>query len=145
MESILSSLDSQIQYLSHEFMADQVVFRAKTRFVTAICPYCGVKTNKIHSKYRRVFQDIPISTFKTVIHLELPKFFCLNIHCPYATFSAPLSFIEPKARKTKRLEKEILTLSLEMSSINCAKRLNQQNIKISKSTICRLIKKRNYN
>lgn len=63
MENILSSLDSQIQYLTHEFMADQVVFRAKTRFVTAICPYCGGEANKIHSTYRRVFQDIPISTF----------------------------------------------------------------------------------
>ncbi|OLR27692.1 transposase family protein [Bacillus cereus] len=108
MESILSLLDSQIQYLSHEFMADQVVFRAKTCFVTAICPYCGIEANTIHSKYRRVFQDIPISTFETVIHLE----------------------------------QEMLVFSLETSSINAAKRLNQQNIKISKSTIYRLIKKK---
>ncbi|PGM96344.1 transposase family protein [Bacillus cereus] len=145
MESLLSLLDPQIQYLSHEFMTNQVVFRAKTWFVTAICPYCGTESNKVHSKYHRVFQDIPISTFETIIHLELSKFFCLNIDCPYTTFSVPLSFIEPKARKTKRLEREILALSLDMSSINSAKRLNQQKIKISKSTICRLIKKRNYN
>ncbi|MEI4605982.1 transposase family protein, partial [Bacillus cereus] len=123
-------------------MDDQVIFRAKTRFVTAICPYCGIEANKIHSKYHRAFQDIPISTFETIIHLELPKFFCINIGCPYTTFSVPLSFIEPKARKTKRLENEILSLSLEMSSINSAKTLKQQKIKISKSTICRLIKKR---
>lgn len=139
MGSIPSSLDSQIQYLSHEFMANQVVFRMKTRFITAICPYCGIEANKMHSKYRRVFQDIPISIFKTMIHLELLNFFASTFIVPLLLLAYPFLFIEPKARKTKRLETKNLTLSLEMSSINSAKRLNQQNIKISKIEICRLI------
>ncbi|OTW74716.1 hypothetical protein BK702_32735 [Bacillus thuringiensis serovar cameroun] len=142
MKKILSSLDSNIQYLNHEFRGDTIVFQAKTKCVKATCPYCGIETYKVHSKYHRVFQNLPVSTFETIIHLELLKFFCINTDCSYTTFSAPLSFIGPKARKTKRLEKEILALSLEMSSISSAKRLNQQKIKISKSTICRLIKKK---
>ncbi|PEZ37707.1 hypothetical protein CN345_10415 [Bacillus thuringiensis] len=142
MKNILSSLDSDIQYVSHELRGDQIVFQAKTKCVKATCPYCGMETHKIHSKYHRVFQDLPVSTFETIIHLKLHKFFCINTDCAYTTFSTPLSFIEPKARKTKRLEKEVLALSLEMSSISSAKRLNQQKIKISKSTICRWIKKK---
>lgn len=47
MENILSSLDSKIQYLSHEFMTDQVVFREKTRFVTAIWGHHIKKENCI--------------------------------------------------------------------------------------------------
>ncbi|PHG70337.1 hypothetical protein [Bacillus toyonensis] len=113
MENILSVLDSNIQYVKHEFIDDQIVF-----------------------------QDLPVSNFETLIHLELPKFFCINASCSYTTFSMPLPYIEPKARKTKRLQKGILALSLEMSSINSAKRLHQQKIKISKSTICRWIKKK---
>ncbi|AUB65905.1 hypothetical protein CSW12_23975 [Bacillus cereus] len=142
MENILSVLDSNIQYVKHEFIDDQIVFQAKTKYIKAICPYCMMESDKVHSKYYRVFQDLPVSNFETLIHLELPKFFCINASCSYTTFSMPLPYIEPKARKTKRLQKEILALSLEMSSINSAKRLHQQKIKISKSTICRWIKKK---
>jgi len=44
----------------------------------------------------------------------------------------------PKAKKTKRLENEILNLSLNLSSINASKYLSKKIPKVSKSTICNL-------
>ncbi|OLR26108.1 hypothetical protein BLD50_08755 [Bacillus cereus] len=78
MKRTLSVLDDNIQYVSHEFIDNQIIFRAKTKYIKAICPYCRMESGKVHSKYYRVFQDLPVSNFDTLIHLELPTFFCIN-------------------------------------------------------------------
>lgn len=51
MENILSALDSEIQYLSHEFMTDQVVFRRETHFVTTI--WGPISKKKIAFEYKK--------------------------------------------------------------------------------------------
>lgn len=46
-----------------------------------------------------------------------------------------------KAKKTKRLENEILTLTLNVSSINASKYLSKKVAKVYKSIIFNLLKK----
>jgi len=69
--------------------------------------------------------------------------FCNNPDCSHTTFSERFDFIADKAKKTKRLEDEIIHLSINCSS-NVASKILKKNVEdVSKSTICNLLKKRN--
>ena len=73
------------------------------------------------------------------------KFFCNNENCARKTFSEKFAFIEDKAKKTKRLENEIINLSKNMSSISASKLLGENIATVGKSTVCNILKKRNTN
>ena len=68
--------------------------------------------------------------------------FCKNDDCNNKTFSEKFNFINNKAKKTKRLEREIINVSLNMSSIAASKYLSKNLANVGKSTICTLLKKR---
>ena len=106
------------------------------------CPFCGGISNKVHSTYQKSFQDLPIQGYKVNILLDNRKMFCLNPECKYTTFAERFYFIENKAKKTKRLEDEIIDLSLNCSSIAASQILKGSIANVSKSTICQLLKKK---
>ena len=43
-----------------------------------ICPYCGHKSSKVHSRSVRVIHDLSILGRSVIIYLEVRKFFCHN-------------------------------------------------------------------
>ena len=71
--------------------------------------------------------------------------FCNNPKCNHKTFAEKFEFIEPKGKKTNRLENEIISLSLNMSSITASKYLKRSIANVGKSTICNLLKKERSN
>lgn len=81
------------------------------------CPNCGTITNKVHSRYPKSFQDLPIQGKKVIILLKNRNMFCVNKNCPRYTFSETFGFIDAKVKKTKRLIDEIVHVSLTQSSI----------------------------
>jgi DNA polymerase III delta prime subunit len=59
-------------------------------------------------RYERSFQGLPIQGKKTTIVVIRRKMFCENKECKKKTFAEPLDFVEPKFKRTKRLEKRYL-------------------------------------
>lgn len=57
------------------------------------------------------------------------------------TFSEKHSFVDSKGKMTQRLEKNILYMSTQLSSVNASKILKTNKIEVSKSTICMMLKK----
>ncbi|WP_367397962.1 transposase family protein [Enterococcus raffinosus] len=106
------------------------------------CPFCQTPTKKVHSKYERTFQDLPIQGKKVIIILQNRKFLCEEPTCQKTTFAETFECIAPKAKKTRRLEEEIIRLSLNCSSVAASEILSKQTVEVSKSTICNLLKKR---
>lgn len=144
MEQIIQSLNSEIIYLNHTIIKNKLMIYGKIERTQVSCPYCKMVSSHVHSTYKRTFLDLPVSIYETTIILTIQKFFCVNGNCSYTTFTSPLSFVKNHARKTKRLEDKILSLSLEISSKNASKQLKKEKIDISKSTICRWIKKKKF-
>lgn len=107
-----------------------------------ICPFCGEASTKVHSKYSKKFQDLPIQDKKVIIILNNNrKMFCSNSKCSHKTFSEKFEFISSNKRRTKRLENKIISLSLRLSSVQASKYLKENIANISKSTICNVLKK----
>ncbi|QNK89849.1 transposase [Sporosarcina sp. resist] len=105
------------------------------------CPFCQSVSSRVHSHYNRSFQDLPIQDKKVVITLSNRKMFCDNPSCHRTTFAETFSFIDNKAKKTKRLKETILEVSLTQSSVSAAVYLSKHVVDVKKSTICNYQKK----
>ncbi len=96
---------------------------------------------KVHSVYKKSFQDLPIQDKKVVITLINKKFFCENSSCAHKTFAERFDFIKDKQKKTTRLEKTIREMSLNCSTITASNLLKQNVVRVSRTTISNLLKK----
>jgi transposase len=110
-----------------------------------VCPYCGKPSSKVHSHYKRSFQDLPMQGKKVKIILNNRKMFCNNPDCNHTTFAENFDFLPFKAKKTKRLDDEIVNISMNLSSLTAAKLLRNSVAYVGKSTVCGLLKKRHTN
>jgi len=96
---------------------------------------------QIHSTYSKTVQALPIQGNKVFIIIRNRKMFCNNPNCNHTTFAERFDFISYKAKKTRRLEDEIIRLSINCSSIAASKIMGKNVVDVGKSTICNLLKK----
>ncbi len=87
------------------------------------------------------FVQYHIKDKKVVLLVNTRKMFCNNPSCTHKTFSEKHPFVEPKAKKTNRLIKNIINTSVQLSSLNASKLLKSEHITACKSSICSLLKK----
>ena len=123
---------------STDFFDETVNIYAHCSLDYGICPYCGAKSNKVHSHYTRHIWDLPILGKKNVLHLRMRKFFCMNPECRYHTFAEqPGIEIFRYRRRTRRCEIVQSRHALKHSSNVASKLLSCQGICLSGSTILR--------
>ena len=141
MKDLLSIPDKHLRYVSHEISETNITIKLRSVCKKASCPYCGETSSKVHSHYTRALHDLPIQGKKVKLLIDNKKFFCKNKECSHNTFAEPFLFFEPRATKTKRLQEEILRVSLSQSSLSAAKYLRNSVVDVGKSTICNMLKK----
>ena len=141
MEELIKVHDSNLILISTEVVGDIIYMDVESTLIEVRCPYCQAASSRVHSRYTREFQDLPIQNMKTVIRLRNRKMFCPNQECTHKTFAESFSFISPKSKKTNRLIEEIVQLSSKMSSVSAEKYLRAHVVRVGKSTICELLKK----
>lgn len=145
MDELIKLLDENLEYVKHELINDTINIYVISNRKDVVCPFCGQISTKVHSRYMRSFQDLPIQGKKVNIILNNRKMFCSNSMCENKTFAETFDFLPNKAKKTKRLEDEIINISLNVSSITASKILYQNVANVGKSTVCNILKKRNSN
>ncbi len=143
MDELVKLLDTNLDYVSHRIEDESMYINVESNRNGFECPHCGTSSIKVHSRYKRSFQDLPIQGYKVIIVLTNRKFFCKNTDCNHTTFIETFSLIKHKAKKTNRLEDEIVRLATNVSSVAASKMLKKQIANVGKSTICNLLKKRN--
>lgn len=141
MDELVNLLDTHLRYIRHELREDTFYIDVESNQTKATCPFCAIVSTRVHSKYERTFQDLPIQGKKVLIVLHNRKLFCDNSDCGHTTFAERFDFIAQKAKKTQRLEKEIIRWSLNCSSVAASEILSLQFVQVGKSTICTLLKK----
>jgi len=140
MVEIITFGDERLRHVSHEVEAKTIRIYVNSVGNDAKCPYCGEISSKVHSRYLRKLQDLPIQGKKVKLIIDNKKYFCMNKDCKHKTFAEAFSFFEPKATKTKRLQEEILRVSLTQSSLTATSYLRSSVADVGKSTICNLLK-----
>jgi len=117
MDELIKLLDKNLDYISHEIIGDTIYIHVVSNRNGVKCPFCETPSTKVHSHCKRTFQDLPIQGKKVEIILSNRKMLCHNVDCKHTTFAETFTFLPYKAKKTKRLEDEIINVSLNVSSI----------------------------
>ncbi|MER2197520.1 transposase family protein [Methylobacterium brachiatum] len=83
---------------------DRLVISMRRRGASGRCPDCGDTSQSVHSRYHRHPADLPLSASRTVLRIEVRRFYCLNPSCHRRTFAeSPSELHSPRARCTRRL------------------------------------------
>jgi len=141
MDEFINGLDANLRYLRHDILSDTIylyVFSIRKRLT---CPYCGKTSSRVHSKYMRSFQDLPIQDKKLIVVINNKKMFCDNPKCKKTTFAETFEFLPSKGKKSKRLLDKITDISLNVSSVTASSLLRDGIADVGKSTICNMLKK----
>jgi len=78
--------------------------RARGRAREGCCPSCGCPSARVHDRYHRQLQDVPLAARPVRIALEVRRFVCVNAACSQRTFTEQIpGFTSAYARCTDRL------------------------------------------
>ncbi len=145
MDEIIKMLDECLEYKSHKVIESTIEINVESNKRFLKCPKCSKESAKVHSRYKKSFQDLPIQGKKVTILIKNRNMFCINENCEQYTFSEKFDFIEPKAKKTKRLMDEIIRISLTQSSTSAVEYLQDTTADVKKSSVCNYLKKNERN
>lgn len=138
MDEFIKLLDNNLQYINHELINNTIYVEVASTKDSIKCPYCEVESKKVYSHYKKSFQDLPIQGYKVMVTLNNRKMFCNNPHCSKKTFAEPFDFLLPNAKKSQRLDNEIINISINVSSVTASKVIKSKIANVGKSTICNL-------
>lgn len=106
------------------------------------CPVCSIKSHRVHSKYIRTLQDLPISGKVARIELIARKYFCDNPLCLRKIFTERFdSEIRPYHRRLIRSGDLLCRMALELGGNTGSVISGYVGIPVSSSTILRIIKR----
>ena len=96
-----------------------IVGRIESKNKKAICPHCGLESDKLHQNHRYLVKDLPISGQPVYLQVNRRQFKCNNCRKP---FSEELDFVASKRTYTKRLAENILEQLKEGDILNVSRR-----------------------
>ncbi|MGE6964033.1 transposase family protein [Bacillus thuringiensis] len=117
MGDVVKMLDEKLRYLSHEIVDDTLFIQIASERLSVICPFCNMPSTKLHSLYQRTFHDLPIQGKNVVYVINNRKMFCHHAQCHRKKFAEQFSFLPYKAKKSTRLEQEIMKIAKNVSSL----------------------------
>ena len=93
----------------------EITVHLVAKSIHSLCPLCGSKSSKIHSRYNRQLMDLPWADIPVSIRLQVRRFFCINTECDRAIFCERLpGVVAPWARRTERLAKAQCAIGLAL-------------------------------
>ncbi|WP_082761282.1 transposase family protein [Clostridium sp. ATCC 25772] len=75
MNEFIKLLDKNLEFVRYEIIDDTMYTNAVSNRNEVICPFCGGISKKVHSRYLKSFQDLPIQDKKVTIILNNRKMF----------------------------------------------------------------------
>ncbi len=127
-----SCVEQRSNHLTIEVLPDGEVGR---------CPECGQTSRSVHSRYHRHPADLPISTSRTTLSIEVRRFYCSNPCCSRRTFAEPMSdLVAPRARRTRRLAETQGRVGIVCGGAPGARLLTHLRMPASRATVLRLVR-----
>ncbi len=120
---------------------DVLIVQMRQRGASGRCPDCGNTSRSIHSRYHRHPSDLPLVASRTVLRMEVRRFYCCNPSCDRRTFAgAPSEFLRPRARRTRRLAEAQGRVGIACGGAGGARLLTHLRMPASRATVLRLIR-----
>ena len=121
--------------------ADLVTFRVRAKAGAATCSGCGRRSTRVHARYRRVLDDVPLCGRHVRISVLVRRFKCVNAHCPQATFSEQVAGLTtPFARRTPPLTGRLTDIALALAGRPGARLASRLAMPCCRDVLIRLIR-----
>lgn len=76
MDEFIKSLSQDYELVQYRIKDADVIFHIQSNKKELACPFCGLKTKKIHSVYQREIQDLPLQDRQVILLVDTRKMFC---------------------------------------------------------------------
>ncbi len=131
-----------LNLLDYEVLTEQVNLKTLSNSSSSTCPLCGHKSDKIHSYYHRHISDLPTGGKQVIVQLRVGKYFCVNSDCKRQIFTERFTTgLASYGRRFERLNEVLTFCGLESGGNSSTRQVEYFAVKISASTILRLIQK----
>ncbi|MGV9503847.1 ISL3 family transposase [Streptomyces sp. NPDC003642] len=106
----------------------------------AVCPACGVWSNRLHGSYLRFPADVPSGGRRVVLQLRVRRFTCENSDCARRTFVEQiLGLTRRHGQRTERLRSTLAAVGLALAGRAGARIARVLGVPASRSTMLRLV------
>jgi transposase len=124
--------------------ADGITVAARSAASDGICPSCGHRSRRVHSRYRRTLADLPCSGRVLRIGVMVRRFRCTMAACPARIFAERLgpAIAAPLARRTARLDRLAHHLGLALGGRPGAGLAARLLLPMSRDTLLRTLRRR---
>ncbi|MGW5481941.1 transposase family protein [Streptomyces sp. NPDC004008] len=106
----------------------------------AVCPVCGVWSNRVHGSYLRFPADVPSGGRSAVLQLRVRRFTCENSDCARRTFVEQIPGLTRRhGQRTERLRSTLAAVGLALAVRAGAGFARVLRVSVRRSTVLRLV------
>ena len=133
------------------FVVDEVTSDGTSALITvrsietaSVCPGCGTRSGRVHSRYHRRLADLPIAGRPVRLVVRARRFYCRAVLCGRRVFAERFDadVLAPWARRTARLDHIVHHLGLALGGRPAASFARRLMVPVSKDTLLRVIRRR---
>jgi transposase len=131
---------SQLYLESFHLSAQIIRLTVVSLQAEALCPVCGQRSQRVHSRYRRQVGDVPCAGIPVQWTLTARRFFCDNPQCPKTSFAERLpQVVAVWSRRSQRLIAAQQGIGLSVGGEPGARLSRRLGMTTSPDTLLRLI------
>ena len=129
---------------SANYEGDKAVIAVRASRSFGVCPSCGTVSRRVHSHYRRLVTDLPLSGRIVQLLVVARRFRCDAVLCGRQIFTERFAegVLAPSARRTARLEFIVHHLGLALGGRPAACFAKRLSLPVSKDTLLRVVRRR---
>ena len=120
----------------------RLVIAIRSTAVLCRCPTCGGASKRVHSNYRRQLADLPAVGIRIALILRARRFYCDVQSCARRIFTERFETVEPRARRTRRLDDVVHCLAIALGGRPAASLSRRLNVDVSNDTLLRMVRRR---
>ena len=121
---------------------NRLIVTMRATMVLCRCPACGGVSRRVHSEYRRQLADLPAAGIPIALTLRARRFFCDAKACARRIFTERFEAVEPRARRTSRLNDLVYCLAIALGGRPAASLSRRLNVDVSNDTLLRMVRRR---
>ncbi|WP_241776069.1 ISL3 family transposase [Streptomyces exfoliatus] len=139
LKELLFPSITDIAVLSVDVSIEKVRVDAQCMADGAVCPVCGVWSNRVHGSYLRFPADVPSGGRCVVLQLRVCRFACGNLGCIRRTFVEQIPGLTRRhGQRTEWLRSTLASVGLALAGRAGARIARVLGVSVSRSTVLRL-------
>jgi hypothetical protein len=125
------------------YQGNKAIITVRASGGVGLCPSCGTVSRRVHSRYRRHVNDLPLSGRIAQLLVIARRFRCDAVLCGRQIFTERFAegMLAPSARRTARLDSIVHHLGLALGGRPAAGFAKSLMLPVSKDTLLRVVRR----